>query len=144
MADVHDPLFGDVLALARRSWVRAMEDGLADQGYPDYRRSDALAMRFFAHGPVSVGAFAQATGTSRQASRKVIDSLVERGYLLISVDESDARRRLVHLSEEGQRYAQAVFHTVRTLNANVASAVAPEDLATAVAVLTYVRHHVRW
>lgn len=144
MAERDDLVFGDSLALARRSWVRALKEGLAQQGYPDYRRSDALAMRFFAAGSFSVGEFAQFTDTSRQASRRAIDTLVERGYLEIRIDDDDARRRLVHLTEEGRRYARAILTTVRSLNAEVTSAIAPEDLRNAVAVLTYVRDNIRW
>lgn len=36
--------FGDLLALARQSWVAEMARGLAAMGYGDYHRSDAAVM----------------------------------------------------------------------------------------------------
>ena len=47
--------FGDLLALARQSWVAQMARDVAAQGYPDYRRTDAAVLRLLHRGPVSVG-----------------------------------------------------------------------------------------
>ena len=38
-------LFGDLLALARRSWIRQMAEGLRRAGYADYRPTDAAVFR---------------------------------------------------------------------------------------------------
>jgi len=50
-------LFGDILALARQRWIRAM----AQRSTPsvrDYRRSDPLVMRSLRSGEVALGAWA--------------------------------------------------------------------------------------
>lgn len=136
-------LFGDVLALARRSWVRAMRDSVAEQGYDDYRRSDGLALRFFSSGLHTLGAFAQLTGTSRQAARKVVAGLIDRGYASLVTDPDDARRRLVHLTDEGSTYAAAVIRSVTRLNRDVETKVDSRELKMTIDVLTFVRDHVR-
>ncbi len=72
--------FGDLLALARQSWITQMADGLTARGYADYRRSDAASVRQLQRGPMSIGRLGAALGVTRQAARKVADGLVLRGF----------------------------------------------------------------
>lgn len=132
-------LFGDVLALARERWVNAMAQSLSERGYPGYRRSDALAMRFLSPGSRALGAFAAPLGGTRQATRKVITGLIERGYATLESDARDARRRQVILTPVGRAYAEAVVDTVNALNREVTEKVSPEELASALSVLTFVK-----
>lgn len=135
------PLFGDALALARVAWLRAMADRLSPSGYHDYRRSDALALRVLRRGPLSLGQFASALGASRQAARKVVSGLVERGYAHVEADERDARRRRVSLTSEGRDYARAVVATLRSLDGEVRARTDPALLAATLAVLADVTAH---
>jgi DNA-binding MarR family transcriptional regulator len=136
---VEGPLFGDVLALARERWVREMAERLASRGYDDYRRSDAFAMRLLASGPHALGAFTRPLGRSRQAARKIVTGLVERGFASLETDPADARRRHVRLTKSGEAYAKAVTSTVTALNREMTRMVNSDDLATAIAVLTIVK-----
>jgi DNA-binding MarR family transcriptional regulator len=140
MASLDRPLFGDVLALARERWVREMARRLAARGYDEYRRSDAFALRFLAMGPHALGEFAVPLRGSRQAARKIVTGLIERGYASLETDPEDARRRRVHLTRAGREYARAVTQTVNALNRELTSKVDPDDLATALSVLTFVRN----
>ena len=133
------PLFGDLLALARERWVRAMAQRVGEAGFPGYRRSDALAMRFLRSGPRALGELAAPLGGSRQATRKIITGLTQRGYATIEPDVTDARRRRVTLTPRGQAYADAVLHALNALNAEVTDKVSPEELAAALSVLTFVK-----
>lgn len=131
---VEPALFGDVLARARQRWIAQMASRLERLGYRDYRRSDAFAMRFLALGPRTLGAFAGPLG-SRQASRKVVTGLVERGLAVIEDDPDDARRRVVRLTDLGAAYAKAVTKVIQQLNGELASSVEPAQLAAAISVL---------
>lgn len=142
MAETDPMLFGDSLGLARRSWVRALRDSLAQQGYDDFRRSDALALRFFSLGPHSLGAFADLTGTSRQAARKVVAGLIDRGFATLVTDPDDARRRHVLLTTDGDAYAEAVIKSLKKLNREIAAKVAPDELQVAIDVLRFVRDNI--
>jgi DNA-binding MarR family transcriptional regulator len=139
MSATKPQLFGDLLALARERWVSAMALGLAEKGYPGYRRSDALALRVLHRGSRALGEFAAPLGGSRQATRKVIAGLVERGYATIESDSRDARRRHVILTSRGRAYADAVVDTVNALNREVTEKVSTEDLVGAISVLTFVK-----
>jgi DNA-binding MarR family transcriptional regulator len=127
--------FGDLLALARLSWVRQMSDGLAAIGYDEYRRSDAAVMRLLQRGPISIGRLAETTGVTRQAARKMVDSLERRGFASTSRDESDSRQINVLLTGDGASYADAVVAVIERLNRELDERVDPSDLAAAERVL---------
>jgi len=128
-------LFGDLLALARLSWVRQMADRLGRLGYADYRRSDAGALRMLYRGPVSVGRLGTAAGVTRQAARTVLDGLEQRGFVRTERDAQDSRVLNVILTPVGTAYARAVFEVIYALNREFCERVDPAHLATADTVL---------
>jgi DNA-binding MarR family transcriptional regulator len=139
--------FGDLLALARQSWIRQMSGGLAARGYGEYRRSDAAAVRHLQRGSMSIGRLGAALGISRQAARKVASGLERRGFATISRDQVDARQVIVELTTDGKTYAEAVRAVIEDLNSAVTRKVRAADLAVADRVLRAVladdhtRHH---
>lgn len=128
-------LFGDLLALARLSWVRQMADRLGRLGYADYRRSDAIALRMLIRGPVPVGRLGAELGVTRQAARKVILGLEQREFARIERDAQDSRVRNVILTPAGQAYARAVIEVIHALNREFTERADPAKLAAADAVL---------
>ena len=128
-------LFGDLLALARLSWVRQMADRLARLGYADYRRSDAITLRTLIRGPVPVGRLGAELGVTRQAARKVIDGLEQRKFVRTERDAHDSRVLNVILTPAGQAYARAVIEVIHALNREFSERADPAQLAAADAVL---------
>jgi DNA-binding MarR family transcriptional regulator len=126
---------GDLLALARQSWVREMERRLTARGYPGYRRSDAGALRMLYRSPLAIGELGNRLGVTRQAARKVADALEQRGYAVIVRDDRDARQLNVTLTATGREYATAIVLVIRELNREVANRVDPAQLAAADVVL---------
>lgn len=137
MAHTSSPsyLFGDLLALARLSWVRQMAARLGQLGYPDYRRSDAAALRLLRRGPVPVGRLGADLGITRQAARKIADGLEQREYARTERDERDSRMLNVILTPAGTAYAQAITEVVHALDREFRQRVDPAQLAAADAVL---------
>jgi len=131
-------LFGDLLAIARESWVEQMATRLGAQGFDDYRRSDAAVMRLLARRPLAVARLAEALGVTRQAARKVVSVLEVRGYVTLERPEHDSRQRRATLTPYGRAYAQAVVQAIDDLNRQLSIAAAPEQLAAADAVLRVV------
>jgi DNA-binding MarR family transcriptional regulator len=127
--------FGDLLALARRSWVLRMVAELEARGFSDYRASDAGAVRLLAAGPAPVGRLAPVLGVTRQAARKVTRGLEERGYATTSPDPHDGRKLNVTLTPAGRDYAEAITQVIAGLNQALAARVQPGPLAAADAVL---------
>lgn len=127
--------FGDMLALARQSWLAQMAEGLRAMGYPDYRRSDALALRLLRHGPVSIGRLGDVLGVTRQAARKVAAGLERRGFAVTARDARDARQVNLSLTPEGDAYAQAIVTVIERMSQDLSRRVRPTDLSAADAVL---------
>jgi len=128
-------LFGDLLALARENWVAEMSRRLEARGYSGYRRSDAAAMRLLRGGPIPIGRAAQLLGVTRQAARKGVAALEQRGYARTERDPADARRLNVVLSAAGRAYADAVVEVLGALNRELGERVEREQLIAADAVL---------
>jgi DNA-binding MarR family transcriptional regulator len=127
--------FGDLLALARQSWLGEMARRLAGLGYDDYRRSDAATMRLLLRGPLPVGQLGTRLGVTRQAARKVADGLEQRGFAVTGRDQRDARQLNVTLTPAGRDYAGAVVAVIDELNREVSRRADPAQLAAADAVL---------
>jgi DNA-binding MarR family transcriptional regulator len=127
--------FGDLLSLARQSWLGQMESRLGALGYPGYVRSDAAAIRLLRRGPAPVGRLGAVLGVTRQAARKVADGLQRRGYVTTARDTRDTRQVNVTLTPAGNDYAGAVTAVIEQLNREVAARVSPAQLTAADAVL---------
>jgi DNA-binding MarR family transcriptional regulator len=127
--------FGDLLALARRSWILAMSHRLLERGYEDYRVSDSIALRLLRGTPRTIGELAAMVGVTRQAARKVARGLEERGFAVTRPDPEDARKVVVELTPSGHSYAGAVVETIDLLNRYVASRVSLTALGESDVVL---------
>jgi DNA-binding MarR family transcriptional regulator len=126
--------FGDLLALARQSWTRGMDRELADRGFTEYRIADAVVRRL-RRGPVPVGQLGADLGVTRQAARKVVRALQQRGYASTEPDADDARKLNVILTADGHAYASAIIEVIAGLNRALAARVTPDQLAVADTVL---------
>jgi DNA-binding MarR family transcriptional regulator len=127
--------FGDLVALARQSWLGQMTSRLERLGYAGYRRGDAATMRMLGRGPLPVGRLGTALGVTRQAARKVADALEQRGYATTERDSRDTRQLNITLTPVGRDYARAVTTVTEELNREVAGQVSPAQLAAADTVL---------
>jgi MarR family transcriptional regulator, lower aerobic nicotinate degradation pathway regulator len=132
-------LFGDMMAMARERWIRAMAQRLSARGFDGYRRSDPLVMRSLRGGEVPLGSLAVTLGLTRQGARKVVSGLVERGYARLTPSPLDSRRRNVALTPSGRDYLHAVIATLRALNDEVVANVDADQLAAAYAVLEFIK-----
>jgi DNA-binding MarR family transcriptional regulator len=126
---------GDLIALARLSWVGQMTSRLEKLGYAGFRRGDAAAMRVLWWGPLPVGRLGVALGVTRQAARKVADALEQRGYVTTERDSRDSRQLNITLTPVGRDYARAVAVITEELSREVAGRVGPAELAAADTVL---------
>jgi DNA-binding MarR family transcriptional regulator len=127
--------FSDLVGLARLSWVGEVTRRLEELGYPGFRRGDAAAMRALWRGPLPVGRLGAGLGVTRQAARKIADSLEQRGYVRTERDARDTRQLNVTLTPAGRAYAGAVIAIADDLNQEIARRVSPAQLAAADVVL---------
>jgi len=131
--------FGDELALARRAWIIEAGRRLEREGFPGYRRSDAFIMRRLQRASSSLGALGEELTMSRQGARKVVDTLVERGFVLLEADPADARKSRVVLSKKGTNYARAIVGAIASMNKELLEGVGEDDFDSAMRVLGQIR-----
>lgn len=127
--------FGDLLAVARRSWVEQVRAHVAEAGFGDYRQTDAVVLRLLLQRPVAIGELGATLGVTRQAARKLAEGMVERRYATLRADATDGRRTLVVLAPLGEQYAGAVADAQAVLNASLRERVSVRELAAADHVL---------
>jgi DNA-binding MarR family transcriptional regulator len=127
--------FGNLLALARQSWIEQVRERMQEAGFPGYRRSDATVFGRLLQRPLAIGQLGEALSITRQAARQLADGLVERGYASFGTDDADARRTIVVLTPRGEAYGRAIWMAQDALNAIVRSRVDEADLVAADAVL---------
>jgi DNA-binding MarR family transcriptional regulator len=126
---------GDLIALARQSWLGQMASRLERLGYAGYRRGDAAVLRMLWPDPLPVGRLGAGLGVTRQAARKVADGLEQRGYATTERAARDTRQLNVTLTQLGRDYAVAVAAVIAELNREVAGRVSADQLTAADAVL---------
>jgi DNA-binding MarR family transcriptional regulator len=127
--------FGDLLALARRSWIRQVRAHMDAAGFPGYRQTDSWVLRLLSRQAWAIGQLGEAMGVTRQAARKLADGLAERGYAVFTTDPADGRRTLIVLTQAGETYAGAVAAAQDALNNSIRDRVSAADLAAADSVL---------
>jgi DNA-binding MarR family transcriptional regulator len=127
--------FGDLLGLARRSWLKKLVSELEARGFPDHRLSDIASVRLLFVAPRTVGELGELLAVTRQAARKVAANLEARGYATTARDPDDARKLAVALTGAGRDYGRAIAEVTVLLNLAIARRVEPEQLQAADAVL---------
>lgn len=106
----------DLLALAHHTLERRIDQALAEHGFPDLTLSLASnVLRFVEPGGRRLSEVVDLAPVSKQAVSRQIDVLTRAGYLVVDVDPTDGRGRLVHLTERGHRAHRAVLTIFATV-----------------------------
>jgi DNA-binding MarR family transcriptional regulator len=89
---------------------------LADRGHPGATPALHFAMQAIEAGASDASALGRALGMTRQAAAKAIRTLEQLGYVERGVDEDDARRRPLLVTERGRSWTAlgaAAFERIR-------------------------------
>jgi DNA-binding MarR family transcriptional regulator len=95
---------------------------LAAQGFGELRFNDGVVLQHVLAAPVSITALADRMGVTQQAASKAVADLESRGILRREADPSDARTRLLHLTE----HAIAAVEATRALRQGLQDELAGE------------------
>jgi len=96
------PDLGILIALGYQGFVRRLHEDLATRGYDDLARSDGYVFRALAEQPLTTSALAARLGVTKQGAGQIVEDMTRRGYLTSRPHASDARARLLDLSERGR------------------------------------------
>lgn len=95
-----------VLAAAGAA-VAGIQEGMRDIGFIDVRPAHGFAFVRIAQGDATALDVAQHLGITKQAAGKLVDQLVERGYVVRTRDPVDRRRRPLQLTDRGRACTRA-------------------------------------
>jgi DNA-binding MarR family transcriptional regulator len=125
-----------LLRAARGSYGHAIRAHLAAAGFDDLPRNSAYVLGGIVNHGGSASGLVRELGVSKQAASQLIDTLVVRGYLQREADPEDRRRVTIDVTERGRAAAAAVRAGVQEIEAQLAAAVSPAQLAGMRAGLT--------
>ena len=100
-----------------RVLVDAATAELAAKGYEDVRPAHDFAMRAIDAGATNASELGRRMSITKQAATKVIETLLDRGYISREPDSDDARRKLLSVTPLGRdvmREGERVFNQLRS------------------------------
>lgn len=105
--------FGILLGLAYQSFTDALRAALAESGYDDLGGAYGYVFRALADDEPSQRELARRLGISDQGMAKIINEMVERGYVQRHADADDSRVNRLRLGPRGRAALAAArsFHT---------------------------------
>jgi DNA-binding MarR family transcriptional regulator len=81
--------------------VQGIHQRVLDAGFTDLRPTHGFAFTRIAYGGATAGDLAEHLGVTKQAAAQLVDELVRKGYVERTPHPTDARARLLRLTERG-------------------------------------------
>lgn len=130
--------FGLLLGYAYQAFVQGLHARLAERGYPVLGASYGYVLRTLAEKAVTASQLAEQLGITAQGAAKVIDEMVEVGYVERRPDPADRRAKRLRLAPRGVE----MLNEVRAFHAEFEQRLADELGAEQVAAVRAVLSHV--
>jgi DNA-binding MarR family transcriptional regulator len=127
-----------LFALGYRLLIDGLHEELPRRGWSDVRPAFGFVLLALRDSPASLRELPAALGTSKQAVSKLVDAMVEAGYVERGADPQDARAKRVQLSDRGRRLLVTVEEVYADLEREWAAVLGAERLAGLRADLTAV------
>jgi DNA-binding MarR family transcriptional regulator len=106
--------------LAFQLYRVALARGLEARGYRDLREADWTLLRYLHHcGGATVGEIGHHYGTTKQAASQHVASFVARGYGIRTPSETDARIRVITLTDKGRAARLAAIDIADEIEADL-------------------------
>jgi len=112
LSEVRNMHLGRMLLKLERKFTRLVLDKLAEDGINDITLRHFVVIPYIDDKGVRAIEIAKQVGISKQAVSKLVDELLQKGYLQLKPDPSDGRASLVYMSAKGNQFLTlAIKHT---------------------------------
>jgi DNA-binding MarR family transcriptional regulator len=102
------PPLARLFAIAYRLLIDGLHDRLQTMGWTDVRPAFGFVLLAARDRPTTSTELAALMGTTKQASSKLVDTMVASGYVRRGVGAVDTRQRPLHLTARGRKLLTAV------------------------------------
>ncbi len=116
--------------------VDGVQDGLAARGFDDVRSAHGFAFVRIGEGDATTADVAQHLGVTKQAASQLVDHLVRRGYVTRVPDATDARARILRLTDRGRACTDAAQEAAGETVEGWRRQLSPRDFATLQSILS--------
>lgn len=125
--------FPALLRHARTTYGKAMRDALERAGYDDIPGNGLYIIGGLALGAggVPIRQLMRELGITKQGAGQLVDTLVARGYLVRTPDETDRRQLIVTLTDRGLAAAEVQTAARAEIDAVLVERVGEADVAAA-------------
>ena len=96
-----------LLSMALRTSLEQLHEELARAGFPELRPTHGYALNAVARGEATASELAVGLGITKQGAAKVLQLLLEEGYVEQGVDRRDSRSRPFRLTRRGRAAVKA-------------------------------------
>ena len=96
-----------LLSMALRTSLEQLHEELARAGFPELRPTHGYALNAVARGEATASELAVGLGITKQGAAKVLQLLLEEGYVEQGVDPRDSRSRPFRLTRRGRAAVKA-------------------------------------
>jgi DNA-binding MarR family transcriptional regulator len=127
--------FPSLLGAAQRTYSAAIRSSLAEAGYADMPVTGYWITGFLARGGSGLQDLASRLTVSKQATSRLVELLVQRGYCDRVSDPSDRRRTTLVLTERGRAAAGEIRQAIERANDQLAARASAQDIAVTRATL---------
>jgi DNA-binding MarR family transcriptional regulator len=117
-----------LLRAARDAYRREVHRRLVEGGFEDVPRDGSYVLGAIVNRGVASGDAVRLLGVTKQAASQLIDTLVLRGYVERTTDQSDRRRVTLEPTERGRAAAAVVRAGVGAIDTELARRLSPADL----------------
>jgi len=112
ISQVRDVHLGRMLLKLERKFTRLVLDKLAQDGLDDITLRHFVVIPFIDEKGIRAVEIARQVGISKQAVSKLVDELLQKGYVSLKADPADGRASLVYMSPKGNDFLRrAIEHT---------------------------------
>ena len=141
LSKVRDVHLGRMLLKLERHFTRQVLQKLAADGIEDITLRHFVIIPYIDHKGIRAVDIARQVGITKQAVSKLVDELVQKGYLELKPDPTDGRASLVLMSEKGNEFLKLTIKYTQQVESQWSSQVGEKDFKTMKSAMTTLLSH---
>jgi len=127
ISQVRDVHLGRMLLKLERKFTRLVLDKLAQDGLDDITLRHFVVIPFIDEKGIRAVEIARQVGISKQAVSKLVDELLQKGYVSLKADPADGRASLVYMSPKGNDFLRRAIEYTKQVETSWQAVVGKQE-----------------